>query len=206
MPRHRETAACGTWAMYRGRAMAQVRNVKPGHAVIHPNRDKPICKVTRLIVVLILLASVALMLVLTIGGWSKLQGLKPINFVWSLVYLIMAYYVLRWARGLLPITAGLAAMLLIVAVIAGTGVAGASWFDRHHAGFASAQSLLGGKGLADNVLGSATLLLIPVSVALIVFAMIGFAQGWNVEIEVPEEEAKRRGSKPVAVGPSTASA
>ena len=91
--------------MYRGRAMAQVRNVKPGHAVIHPNRDKPICKITRLIVVLILLGSVALMLVLTIGGWSKLQGLKPINFVWCLVYLIMAYYVLRWARGLLPITA-----------------------------------------------------------------------------------------------------
>jgi hypothetical protein len=186
--------------------MAQVRNVRPGYAVINPNRDKAICKVTRLIVVLILLASVALMLVLTVGGWSKLQGLKPINFLWCAVYLIIAYYVLRWARGLLPITAGLAALLLIVAVIAGTGVAGASWFDRQHAGFASAQSLLGGKGLGDGVLGSATLLLIPVEVALIVFAMIGFAQGWNVEIEVPEEEAKRRGSKPVAVGPSSASA
>jgi hypothetical protein len=187
-------------------AMAQVRHVRPGYAVINPNRDKVICKVTRLIVVLILLASVALMLMLTIGGWSKLQGSKPINFLWCAVYLIMAYYVLRWARGLLPITAGLAILLLIVAVIAGTGVAGASWFDRHHSGFASAQSLLGGRGLGDNVLGSVTLLLIPVEIALIVFAMIGFAQGWNVEIEVPAEEAERRGSKPVAVGPSIASA
>ena len=137
------------------RGVAQVRNIRPGYAVINPNRDKAICKVTRLIVVVILLASVALMLVLTIGGWSKLQGLKPINLLWCAVYLIMAYYVLRWVRGLLPITAGLAILLLIVAVIAGTGVAGATWFDRHHAGFAPAQSLLGGKGLGDNVLGSA---------------------------------------------------
>jgi hypothetical protein len=186
--------------------MAQVRNVRPGYAVINPNRDKMICKVTRLIVVAILLASVALMLVLTIGGWSKLQGLKPINFVWCAVYLIMAYYVLRWARGLLPITAGLAILLLIVAVIAGTGVAGTSWFDRHHHGFANAESLLGGKGLSDNALGSATVLLIPVEVALIVFAMIGFSQDWNVELEVPQDEARKRGSKPVAVGPAASEA
>jgi hypothetical protein len=186
--------------------MAQVRNVRPGYAVINPNRDKVICKVTRLIVVLILLASVALMLVLTIGGWSKLQGLKPINFAWCVIYLILAFFILRWSRGLLPITAGLAILLLIVAVIAGTGAAGTSWFDRHHHGFAASQSLLGGKGLNDNALGSATLLLIPVELALIVFAMIGFAQGWNVELEIPEEEAKKRGSKPVAIGPSTASA
>jgi lysylphosphatidylglycerol synthetase-like protein (DUF2156 family) len=186
--------------------MAQVRNVRPGYAIINPNRDKLICKITRLVVVLILLASVALMLVLTIGGWSKLQGLKPVNFIWCLLYLIMAFFVLRWARGLLPITAGLAILLLIVAVIAGTGVAGTSWFDRHHQGFANAKSLTGGKGLSDNALGSATVLLIPVEVALIVFAMIGFAQGWNVEIEVPQEEAEKRGSKPIAVGPSAASA
>jgi hypothetical protein len=39
-----------------------------------------------------------------------------------------------------------------------------------------------------------------------VIAMIGFAQGWNVELEVPDEEAKRRGSKAVATGPETAAA
>lgn len=186
--------------------MAQVRNVRPGYAVIHPNRDKYVCKITRLVVVGIMLASVALMLILTIGGWSKLQGLKPVNFVWAVVYLIIAFYILRWARGLLPIAAALAILLLIVAVIAGTGMAGTSWFDRHHHGFASAHSLLGGHGLSDSVLGATTLLLIPVEVALIVFAMIGFAQGWNVELEVTEEEAEKRGSKPVARGPSAATA
>jgi lysylphosphatidylglycerol synthetase-like protein (DUF2156 family) len=186
--------------------VAQVRNVRPGYAVINPNRDKFLCKVTRLIVVLILLASVALMLILTIGGWSKLQGLKPINFAWCILYLILAVFVMRWSRGLLPIAAAMAILLLIVAVIAGTGLAGTSWFDRNHHGFSGPHSLLGGKGLGDQVLGTVTLLLIPVEIALIVFAMIGFAQGWNVEIEVTEEEAQKRGSKPIARGPETATA
>jgi hypothetical protein len=186
--------------------MAQVRNVKPGYAVIHPNRDKYVCKVTRLIVVGILLASVALMLILTIGGWSKLEGMKPLNFAWCLIYLVFAYYILRWARGILPMAAALAILLLIIAAIAGTGLAGTSWFQRHHAGFGTAQSLFGGKGLADSALGTVTLLLVPVELVLIVFAMIGFAQGWNVELEVPAEEAERRGSKPVARGPEAAAA
>ncbi len=92
--------------------MAQVRNVRPGYAVIHPNRDKPICKLTKLIVVGLLIASVVLMMILTIGGWSKLQGMKPVNFIWSAVYLVIAFYILRWARGLLPIAAALAMLLL----------------------------------------------------------------------------------------------
>ena len=187
--------------------MAQVRNVRPGYTVIHPNRDKAICKLTRLIVVLLLIASVVLMLVLTIGGWSKLQGMKPINFAWCLAYLILAGYILfTWSRGLLPIAALLGILLLIIAVVATVGLAGTSWFDRTNQGFAPAQSLVGGSGLGSGELGTLTLLLIPLELALIIFAMIGFAQGWNVEIEVPAEEAKRRGSKPVAVGPSSASA
>jgi hypothetical protein len=186
--------------------MAQVRNVRPGYAVIHPNRDKAICKLTKLIIVLILLASIALMLVLTIGGWSKLQGLKPVNFAWCILYVIVAFYISRWSRGLLPIAAALGILLLIIAVIAGTGLDGTSWFDRSHHGFASPQSLLGGSGLGPSALGTITVILIPVEVALIVFTMIGFSQGWNVELEVPEEEAKRRGSKTIARGPEAAAA
>ncbi len=186
--------------------MAQVRNVRPGYVVIHPNRDKAICKLTKLIVVGILLASVALMMILTIGGWSKLEGMKPVNFIWSAVYLVAAFYILRWARGLLPMAAALAVLLLIIAVIAGLGLDGTSWFDRNHHGFAPAQSLFGGAGLSSDVLGTITVLLIPVEIALIVFCMIGFAQGWNVETEVPADEAERRGSKPIAHGPSAATA
>jgi hypothetical protein len=186
--------------------VAQVRKIRPGYTVIRPNRDKASCQVTKLVVVLILIVSVVIMLALTIGGWSELEGLKPVNFIWCIVYAVMAFYIWRWARGLLPIAAALAVLLLIVAVIAGTGLSGTSWFDREHAGFANAQSLFGGAGLSDSMLGFLTILLIPVQVALIVFAMIGFAQGWNVELEVSEDEARRRGSTPAARGPQPAAA
>src|SRR5947209_18078949 len=172
--------------------MAQVRNVRPGYAVIHPNRDKAVCKLTKLIVVGLLIASVVLMMILTIGGWSKLQGMKPVNFIWSAVYLVLGFYILRWTRGLLPIAAALAILLLIIAVIAAFGLDGTSWFDRNHHGFASAQSLFGGSGLNTDTLGSISVLLIPVEAALVIVALIGFSQGWNVETEVPEEEARRR--------------
>jgi hypothetical protein len=174
--------------------MPQVRHLRPGWTVIHPNRDKAVCKATKAIVVVILLISVALMLIVTIGGWSKLQGLKPVNFAWCATYLIIAFYVWRWARGLLPIAAALAMLLLILSVIAGTGVSGTSWFDRSNAGFAPAQSLFGGAGLSPDTLGTLTLLIAAVQALLIFFAMRGFAQGWNVELEVPIEEAKKRGA------------
>jgi hypothetical protein len=186
--------------------VAQERKIRPGYTVIHPNRDKASCKFTKAIVVLILIVSIVLMLALTIGGWSELEGLKPVNFIWCVVYAVLAFYIWRWARGLLPIAAALAVLLLIIAVIAGTGLSGTSWFDREHAGFANAQSLFGGAGLSDSTLGFLTVLLIPVQVALIVFAMIGFAQGWNVELEVPEDEARRRGSTPISRGPQPAAA
>jgi lysylphosphatidylglycerol synthetase-like protein (DUF2156 family) len=179
------------------RNMSLHRTITPGYAVVYPNREKAANKTTKAIVVLIMLASVALMLVVTFGGWSKLQGMKPINFVWCLAYLIMAFYIgARWSRGLLPITAALAILLLIMAVIAGTGAAGTSWFDRSNGGFAGAQSIFGGSGLSPDSLGLFTVLLIPVQILLIFFAMLGFAQGWNVEVEVPEEEARRRGYRP----------
>jgi hypothetical protein len=188
------------------RAVAQVRNVRPGYAVIHPNRDKAICKITKLVIIGILLASIALMLIVTIGGWSKLQGMKPVNFIWMLLYVLAAVYIARWARGLLPMAAALAILLAIIAAIATLGLAGTSWFDRSSSGFGAAQSLFGGKGLTPDELGTLTLLLIPVELALIIVSMAGFAQGWNVEIEVPMEEARRRGSRPIAVGPDTAEA
>jgi hypothetical protein len=184
------------------RNVAQHRTLTPGYVVVYPNREKAGSKVTKAIITLIMLVSVALMLIVTIGGWSKLQGLKPVNIVWMLAYLIMAFYIFtRWARGLLPITAGLAILLLMMVVIAGLGASGTSWFDRSHSGFAGAQSVFGGGGLSPDVLGFFTLLIAPVQVLLIFFAMYGFAQGWNVELEVPAEEAKKRGFTPAQTGP-----
>ena len=185
------------------RPVPQHRMLTPGYTVIYPNRDKASSKTTKAIVILIMLVSVALMLIVTIGGWSKLQGMKPVNFVWIIAYLIIAFYIgTRWARGLLPIVAALAILLLIMSVIAGTGAAGTSWFDRSHSGFAAAQSLFGGKGLGPDALGLFTVLIAPVQVLLIFFTMIGFSQGWNVELEVPLEEARRRGYRPSGPPPA----
>src|SRR5436305_14213715 len=179
------------------RNMPTGRSVTPGYTVIYPNREKPASKLTKLVVIIIMLASVALMLIVTFGGWSKLQGMKPVNFVWSIAYVLLAYFIWRrWARGLLPIAAALAILALIMAVIAGTGASGTSWFDRSNFGFAPAQSIFGGNGMSADTLGAFTVLLIPVQALLILFATIGFAQGWNVELEVPYEEARRRGYRP----------
>lgn len=177
--------------------MPQQRTLTPGYTVVFPNREKAGSKAMKAVVALILLVSVALLLIVTIGGWSQLEGMKPLNFFFCIAYLIIAFYVfVRWSRGMLPIAAGLAILVLMVALVAGVGLAGTSWFDRSHAGFAQAQSLLGGNGLSADTLGAVTLLLIPVQILLILFALSAFAQGWNVEQEVPIEEARRRGYNP----------
>src|SRR5437764_12120753 len=109
----------------------------------------------------------------------------------------MSVFLFRpWGCGLLPIAAAMAGLALIMAGIAGTGGSGTSWFDRSKFGFAPAQSISGGNGLSADTLGAFTVLLIPVQALLILFATIGFAQGWNVELEVPYEEARRRGYRP----------
>jgi hypothetical protein len=188
--------------------MPPVRHLRPGYKVAHPNREKAICKLTRLLIVLVLFASIALMLLLTIGGWSKLQGLTAINFAWCAIYLVLAGFVWRWSRGLLPIVAALAMLLLIVALIAGSGISGTSWFDRAHVGFAAPQMMFGGKGLGSDTLGFITLLIAPVQLLLIILTMAGFAQGWNVETEVPEDEeaAKRHESATSTPPPAPAPA
>jgi lysylphosphatidylglycerol synthetase-like protein (DUF2156 family) len=176
--------------------MPQHRTLTPGYAVVFPNREKATSKVMKAVVALILLVSVGMLLIVTIGGWSELEGMKPLNFVWCIAYLVIAFYIfVRWARGMLPIAAGLAILLLMIALVAGLGLSGTSWFDRNQAGFAHAKSLLGGQGLSADTLGTITLLLVPVQVLLILFALQAFAQGWNVEQEVPIDEARKRGYK-----------
>jgi hypothetical protein len=174
------------------RPVPPVRNLRPGYTVDYPNRHKPASHATKAAVILLLLVSAGLMLIITLGGWSKLQGLKPVNFAWAIIYVIMAYYIGRWNRGLLPMAAAMAILLLILAIIAGTGLAGTSWFDRNNPGFGSPETIFGGHSLGPDALGLCTLLLIPVQILLIIFSMIGFAQGWNVEVEVPKDKAKRR--------------
>jgi hypothetical protein len=137
----------------------------------HPNRDKASSKAAKATVLLLLLVSVALMLIVTIGGWDVLQGAKAIQIAYILIYLIMAFYVSRWNRGVLPVAAALAILLLIFAAVAVPG-----WVDRDDTGFSQPT-------IDSGVLAIVTALLIPVQVLLIAFAMRAFNQAWNVEVE-----------------------
>ena len=149
--------------------------------LVHPNRDKAEAKATRAIVILLLLVSAALILIVTIGGWAELQGAQIISFALAAVYIGMAFYVSRWNRGVLPVAAGLAVLFSVIAAVAGP-----AWFDRDKAGFDQPT-------LDPSLLGLLTLILVPVQLLLVAFAMRGFQQQWNVEIEMPREDAEGYG-------------
>src|SRR4051794_41243203 len=83
--------------------------------LVHPNRDKAESKATRAVVVLLLVTSAALILIVTIGGWTELQGMQIVSFGYAILYLVMAYFVTRWNRGVLPVAAGPAVLFAVVA-------------------------------------------------------------------------------------------
>jgi hypothetical protein len=139
--------------------------------VEHPNRAKSSSRATKAVVILLLLVSVVLLLLVTIGGWDVLEGAKGVQVFFIAVYLLIAFYVARWNRGVLPVAAALAIIMLIFAAVAVPG-----WFDRDASGFRST-------ALSASVLGLICAILVPVQALLIAFAMRAFQQAWNVEVE-----------------------
>jgi hypothetical protein len=148
----------------------------PGVRIEHPNRAKAASKLTRVIVVVLLLVSAFLMAVITIGGWDVLQGAKALQIAYIAVYLVIAILVMRWSRGVLPVAAALAIVLLIFAAVSAP-----AWFDRDKPGFTD-------PAIDEGILGLLTALLVPIQILLIAVAMSGFRQAWNVEVERPVDE------------------
>jgi hypothetical protein len=161
---------------------------EPGVRIEHPNRRKAASKLTRAIVVLLLLVSAGLVAIVTVGGWDALQGAKALQISYIVVYVVIAFFVLRWSRGVLPLAAALAIVLLIFAAVSAP-----AWFDRDKPGFAE-------PALDEGILGLVTALIVPVQILLIAFAMSGFRQAWNVEVEQPADEPppRRGGPAPAA--------
>ena len=153
---------------------------EPGVRIEHPNRKKAASKLTRAIVVVLLLVSAFLVAVVTVGGWDVLQGAKALQIAYIVVYVVIAFFVLRWSRGVLPLAAALAIVLLIFAAVSAPG-----WFDRDKPGFTD-------PAIDEGILGLITALLVPVQLLLIAFAMSGFRQAWNVEVEHPVDEPQPR--------------
>jgi presenilin-like A22 family membrane protease len=142
----------------------------------HPSRHKAVVKATKTVIVLLLLVSVALMVIVTYGGWQALAGMQVVQIGYIVVYLVLAFFCWRWQRGVLPVAAALGLVLLILAAVAGP-----QWFDRDGLGYTQ-------PNLDANVVGFLTLLVIPLQILLIAFAMRGFQQDWHVEVERPIDD------------------
>ena len=155
-----------------------------GVEIEHPNRKKAASKLTRAIVVVLLLASAFLMAVISLAAWDELVGAKALQVAYILLYLLFAYLVVRWNRGVLPVTAALAIVLGIFALVSVPG-----WFERDKPGFSE-------PALSADAIGLLTALVGLLQVLLIVFAMRGFQQAWNVEVERPVERGGGRAEDP----------
>ena len=155
-------------------------------AIERPNRQKASSKATRAVVVALLLASTLLMIVISVGAWDALVGAKALQVLYILAYVGIAVMVLRWSRGVLPVAAALAIVLFTFALVSVPG-----WFARDKDGFTD-------PAIPSDVVGLLTALLVPLQLLLIAFAMRGFQQAWNVEVEHTAEPpaARRRGTAP----------
>lgn len=156
-------------------AAMQVAEVRPGYELWRPNREKAEAKTMKAVVAFVLLVSAALLIIITIGGWERLLGasVASMSLMWAGLYIVFAFLIARWNRGVLPVAASLAIILAIFAAISAP-----EWFAR-------AKDGLDSPALPEDLLGLLTLILVPVQLLLIIVAMIGFNQEWQVEEERP---------------------
>ena len=154
-----------------------------GTRIRHPNREKSSSQVTKAFVALLLVASAVLVGLVTIGGWAVLQGAYVLSALYIIVYLIMAYFVMRWSRGVLPMAAAFGIGLAVFALIAAP-----AWFDRAAPNYAE-------PAIPPRLLGTLTILTAIVQLILVVAAMIAFQQKWNLELEESVDEDDRGGQQ-----------
>ena len=88
----------------------------------HPNRRKASSKLARLVVIVLLIASAAVVLIVSLGGWDAIEGAKPVQIAFIVVYFVFALFVARWSRGVLPMIAALAIILGIFGAVAAPGL------------------------------------------------------------------------------------
>ena len=158
--------------------------IRPGYELWRPNREKAEAKSARALVVFLLLVTAGLSFVIIVGGWSRLEGVKFLTVIYAALYVLFAFLVARWNRGVLPVASALSIILAIFA-----GIAAPAWFDR-------AKDGLSDPALPPDLLGILCLLLVPLQVILIAVAMVAFNQDWHVEEERPIGDEIPPGEEP----------
>ena len=171
--------------------------MRPGYELWRPNREKAGSVTTKWVIVLLLLLTAGLAGLITIGGWKVLQGgggMGIVCAIYAILYLFFAFLVARWRRGILPLAAALSMILAIFCAVGAD-----SWFARDKAGFDEA-------ALSSSLVGVLVIVLMVVQLVVIVAALYGFNQGWNIEEERPigNGEDYGAGSSPAAPPPQPA--
>lgn len=153
-----------------------VGEVRPGYELWRPNREKPGSVTTRYLIVLLLAGTAVLAGLVTVGGWSNLDGgggMGVVCAIYAILYALFSFLVARWSRGILPVAAALS---MILAIFCAVGAE--SWFERDKAGFAASL-------FPSTVVGTLVVVLGLLQIVVIVFALYGFRQEWQVEEERP---------------------
>jgi lysylphosphatidylglycerol synthetase-like protein (DUF2156 family) len=152
-----------------------VNVARPGYELWRPNREKAENKTMKALVALIFLISAGLLVIITLGGWSRLQSqsVGVMTLAWAGLYVLFAFLVMRWNRGILPVAAALAIIMAIFAAIAAP-----HWFARDKTG-------LSAPALPEDLLGLLTVIVVAVQLVLVAVAMVAFSQEWHVEEERP---------------------
>ena len=158
--------------------------IRPGYELWRPNRQKAEAQSARVLVVFLMLVTAVLAVVIIIGGWTRLEGVKALTIAYAALYVLFAFLVARWNRGVLPVAAALSIVLAIFA-----GIAAPAWFDR-------AKDGLSDPALPPDLLGILCLVLVPLQVILIAVAMVAFNQDWHVEEERPIGDEIPPGEQP----------
>ena len=153
----------------------EVASVRPGYELWRPNREKAETKATKTVIAFVLLVSAALLTIITLGGWERLQGdsVGAVTIAWAALYVFFAVLVIRWNRGILPVAAALAVLMVIFAIVSASG-----WFARDKSGLDS-------PAIPEELIGLLVVIVIPVQLLLVAVAMYGFNQNWHVEEERP---------------------
>jgi hypothetical protein len=153
-----------------------VGEVRPGYELWHPHREKAGVVTTKIVIALLMAATAAVALLVTIGGWSVLSGggsMGVICLIYVLLYAFFAYRTARWARGVLPVAAALSMILAIFCAVGAN-----SWVARDKSGFEEAL-------LPVPLIGLLVVILLILQVVLIAACFYGFSQEWHVEEERP---------------------
>ncbi len=153
-----------------------VGQVRPGYELWRPNREKASSATMKWLIVLLLLATAVLAALVTIGGWSVMKGGSGMGIVcaiYALLYLLFAFGVARWSRGVLPVAAALS---MILAILCAVGAE--SWFERDKSGFTE-------PALSSSLVGVLVIVLGILQIVVIAAALYGFNQNWHVEEERP---------------------